>query len=96
MLPNGEEGRWRWSKETMEKYLGCWRWGKDTMQQAINDGRVEFIRKGDEWIPYEKIFEPEEESTKPFSTWIDDVGSGAAAIKKSLRKMFSIMQNLPN
>ena len=66
MLSEHEEGRWRWGKETMAK--------------AINDNNVEFIKKNNEWIPYEKIYEPlkGEEKTKKYTTWIDDVGTTAS------------------
>jgi len=62
---------------------GCWRWSANAMEKAIADGRVEFIKKDKEWIPYEKIFAPleGEEATKKYTTWIDDVGNGTPEIK---------------
>lgn len=63
---------------------GRWRWGKETMKKALNDGLVEFVKKDDLWIPYEKIFEPDEgsSSTKKYTTWIDDIGNGTKQIKE--------------
>lgn len=64
---------------------GCWRWGRDTMSENISKGMVEFKKKGDKWIAYEKIFEPDEGEfkTKLYSTIIDDISNntGAALIK---------------
>lgn len=69
-LPNGEDGCWRWSKERMEK--------------EIAEGNIEFVKDGDEWIVYEKIWEPteDEKRTKKFTTWLDDVGSTASGTKE--------------
>ncbi len=65
---------------------GCWRWGKETMQANIENGIVEFKRKGDKWVAYEKIFEPKEGEykTKLYTTIIDDVSNntGAALLKE--------------
>ena len=57
---------------------GCWRWGKKRMSEEIQSGSVEFVKKGKEWVAYEKIYEPleGEESTKKFTTWIDNIGTG--------------------
>lgn len=66
------------------KFDGCWRWAPTTMTQAINEGRVEFIKnKNGDWIAYEKIFAPleGEEKTKKYVTWIDDIGTGTSLIK---------------
>ena len=65
--------------------LGCWRWGVNTMKQAIDEGRVEFVKQTDgSWIPYEKIFAPldGESKTKKYVTWIDDVSNGTSVIKE--------------
>lgn len=53
---------------------GCWRWGKDKMQSALSDGLIEFVKRGEEWTAYEKIYEPldGEARTKKFTTWIDE------------------------
>ena len=63
---------------------GCWRWGKDKMQRAIDDNLIEFVKKGDGWIAYEKIYQLLEGDarTKKFTTWIDDSFTGADTIKK--------------
>ena len=67
------------------KIQGCWRHGASTLKKIINDGRVEFLKnKWGEWIAYEKIFEPRpgEETTKKFTTWIDDISNGTDTLKK--------------
>lgn len=64
---------------------GCWRHGVSTLGKIIADGRVEFKKnKWGEWIAYEKIFEPRpgEESTKKYTTWIDDISNGTDTLKK--------------
>ena len=63
---------------------GCWRWGKNRMQEALDKGLIEFVKRNDEWIAYEKIYKPqdEEKNTKVFNTWIDENFSGADTIKK--------------
>ena len=60
---------------------GCWRWGKTTMQKNIDEGNVEFVKKDNVWIAYEKIYEPlpGEEPTMKYNTWIDDINSGAGS-----------------
>ena len=70
ILPNGEEG--------------CWRWSKERMKREINDGNIEFIEDGNNYIIYEKIYEPleGENNTKKYSTWLDDVGNTAAGTKE--------------
>jgi len=53
---------------------GCWRWGKMTMKEAFDDGLVVVKKKKSEYIPYEKVYEnPEEETSKLNSSWLDDV-----------------------
>jgi adenine-specific DNA-methyltransferase len=54
---------------------GCWRWSKDKMSKEIEEDNVFFKKKNNEWIPYQKIYEPPEDKpkTKLYSTWIDDV-----------------------
>ncbi len=67
---------------------GCWRWSKEKMQVEIRNNRVEFRKKGDSWVAYEKIFEPEEgnPNTKLYTTWLDDIGNstGASLLKELL------------
>ncbi len=69
-----------------ENEEGCWRWGKQTMQDNVLAGKVEFKKRDNIWVAYEKIFEPVEgeEKTKLFSTIIDDIAntSGATYIKE--------------
>lgn len=69
MLDANEEGRWRWSKETM--------------RQNLERGMVEIKEVDGQVVLYEKIYEPEEEATKLYSTWIDDVDNttGTALLK---------------
>lgn len=59
----------------------CWRWGKDKMFQEIQNGKVEFKRKNNEWIAYEKIFEPTEDNpeTKLYTSIIDDISNSTGA-----------------
>ena len=68
-----------------EKEEGCWRWGKETMFSNINKGFVEFKKRDNKWVAYEKIFEPleGEESTKLYNTIIDDISNntGVTLIK---------------
>ena len=69
---------------------GCWRWGKEKMQTSIDNGLVEFIKKDETWIPYEKIFEPEKDDTKKYTTWIDNFGSGTKDLKNMMKvKVFN-------
>lgn len=65
---------------------GCWRWGKTTMKDNMLSGKVEVKKKGSTYIPYERLFEPTEVQTKPFTTWIDDIdnNSGSALLKSIL------------
>ena len=68
---------------------GCWRWGKSTMKEAFAEQLVNVQIKGEEYIPYERLYEnPEEESSKLYSTWIDDIdnSTGSSLIKKILPK----------
>lgn len=64
--------------------FGCWRHSASTMEQNLRDGKVEFIKQSDgSWVAYEKIFAPleGEESTKKYTTWIEDTNDGASVIK---------------
>ena len=73
---------------------GCWRWSKNRMQQEIELGNVEFDKNSAGKIEaYEKIYEPQddEEDTKKFSTWLDDVGNtakGSKELKSLLNEKF--------
>lgn len=63
---------------------GCWRWGKNTMRTNISLGLVEFKKKKDKWVAYEKIFQPvgDEINTKLYTTLLDGVlnNTGAAMV----------------
>ena len=65
---------------------GCWRWGKEKMKKEIEDGSVEFKKRNNDWVAYEKIFEPEDKAlnTKLYTTWIDNISSssGTTLIKE--------------
>ncbi len=67
---------------------GRWRWGKSTMQENIQKGVVEMQKKSGEYIGYERIYEPTEQKTKPYTTWIDDVdnNSGSPLLKNIFGK----------
>jgi adenine-specific DNA-methyltransferase len=58
---------------------GCWRWGKTRMEQELAAGNVEFLKKDNTWVAYEKNYEPldGEKNTKKYSSWLDNVGSTA-------------------
>lgn len=65
---------------------GCWRWGKSTMQANMSLGLVECKIKENEYIPYERTYEPIETQTKPYSTWLDNIdnNSGSVLLKQIL------------
>lgn len=60
---------------------GCWRWGKEKMFEAINNGDIEFKKKNNEWVAYEKVYEPSKDNpkTKLYTTWLDDIGNSTGA-----------------
>jgi len=74
---------------------GCWRWSKSKMDEEIEKGNIEFIRKNNEWLVYQKIYEPvaDEIRTMKFTTWFDDVGTTAEGTREVVnlfgRKMFN-------
>ncbi|MFZ3089774.1 MAG: site-specific DNA-methyltransferase [Nitrospirota bacterium] len=80
ILPNGEDG--------------CWRWSKQRMGNEITDGNIEFTKEDDTWLVYEKIYEPLEGefNTKKYSTWFDEYGNTANGTKEIIeifeRKLF--------
>ena len=68
---------------------GRWRWQKCTMRDGIDSGVVEVQKKGNEYIPYERLYEDtDDESSKLYSTWIDDIdnSTGTKLIKSILPK----------
>jgi len=67
-LPNGEDG--------------CWRWSKETMQTAIDNGMIEFATNG-KYEAYEKIYESDlDKKTKKFQSLLTDLGSSAEGTKE--------------
>lgn len=64
---------------------GCWRWGKNKMSEAFKEGLVELQKnKNGEFVPYERKYENrQEENSKLYSSWIDDVdnSTGTALLK---------------
>ena len=69
--------------------FGCWRHGASTMEKNITEGKVEFVKQDDgSWIAYEKIFAPleGEESTKKYTTWIEETNDGANNLKGLFQK----------
>jgi len=68
---------------------GCWRWSKKRMNKEIREGNIEFVKKNNEWIVYQKIYKPvkNELRTKKFTTWLDDVGTTSSGTEE-LRKLF--------
>jgi len=68
---------------------GCWRWGKKNMLEAVKANDVVFTPRGDgTYIVYEKIRVTDPRS-KPFRTWLDNVGITADG-SKEIREMFNI------
>ena len=59
------------------------------MEDEINSNNLDFVKKGSEWIVYEKIYEPKkgEIRTKKFNTWLDDVGNNSNGTKE-LKDLF--------
>jgi adenine-specific DNA-methyltransferase len=63
---------------------GRWRWGKETMRDGINEGLIEIVESRGKYIAYERMYaNPDDETTKLYSTWIDDVvnKTGKALLK---------------
>ncbi|MDI9357624.1 MAG: DNA methyltransferase [Phycisphaerales bacterium] len=83
ILPSGEEG--------------CWRWSKEKMKREMSDGNIEFVKDGDNCIIYEKIYEPLDGgyNTKKYSTWLDDVGNTATGTKEFGKLFDSKVFNFP-
>ena len=69
-----------------ENEESCWRWSQTKMKEEISSGRVEFKKRNNEWIAYEKIFEPTDDNPKSklFTTIIDDISNltGASLLKE--------------
>ncbi|WP_077315830.1 site-specific DNA-methyltransferase [Basilea psittacipulmonis] len=61
ILPNGEDG--------------CWRWKKERLEQAIKNKDVEFLKRNNGVVEiYEKIYQPldGEYRTRLYSAWLQD------------------------
>jgi adenine-specific DNA-methyltransferase len=73
---------------------GCWRWSEKKMNEELEKGNIEFTKENNEWMVYQKIYEPVsgELRTKKFTSWLDDVGTTAEGTKEVAnlfgRKMF--------
>ena len=67
---------------------GCWRWGKSTMDDGFKNNLVCVKLTKGEYIPYEKLMEePDEQTNKLYTSWIDDVdnSTGAKLLKKIVK-----------
>ena len=72
---------------------GRWRWGKETMRDGIKDDVIEVVEKKGSYIAYEKIYaQPDDETTKLYSSWIDDVVNSTG---KSLLKSIGVPFDYP-
>lgn len=63
---------------------GRWRWGKQAMRDGIKEKCIEIVENRGKYIAYEKHYaNPNDETTKLYSTWIDDVinKTGKALLK---------------
>lgn len=58
---------------------GRWRWGPARMAAALAAGNLEFVRSGESWQLYEKVYEPLPGvgAHQRYSTWLDDAGTTA-------------------
>ncbi len=67
-LPSGEDG--------------CWRWSRETMQKAINADMIEFATNG-RYEAYEKIYKSDENrKTKKFQSLLLELGSSSEGTKE--------------
>lgn len=72
---------------------GRWRWGKETMRDGIKEGVIEIIENRGKYIAYEKHYaNPNDETTKLYSSWIDDVINSTG---KSLLKSIGVPFDYP-
>ncbi len=56
------------------KTEGRWRWGIETMRAGVDNEVIEIVEKKGNYIAYEKIYaQPNDITTKLYSSWIDDV-----------------------
>lgn len=67
---------------------GRWRIGKEKINSLVKNNLIEFIKKDDKWIPYEKIyFDASMEKTKKFRSILYEVG-GTAKGTNQLTSLF--------
>ncbi|WP_277632078.1 site-specific DNA-methyltransferase [Avrilella dinanensis] len=43
---------------------GRWRYGRQSINEMVENDRIEFVKNNDNWIAYEKEFEPDADETK--------------------------------
>lgn len=72
ILPNGDDGRWRWSKNRLEEAIK-----NDMVVSLEKDGRTEL---------YEKIYKGDGKKQTVFTSWIDESFSGQGT--KVLEEIF--------
>lgn len=72
ILPNGDDGRWRWSKNRLEEAIE-----NDMVVSLEKDGRIEL---------YEKIYKGNGKKQTVFTSWIDESFAGQGT--KVLEEMF--------
>lgn len=72
---------------------GRWRWGKETMRDGIKENSIEIIENKGRYTAYEKTYaKPNDETTKLYSSWIDDVVNRTG---KSLLKSIGVPFDYP-
>ena len=72
ILPNGDDG--------------CWRWSKAKLEEAIKNNLVILEEKNGRYELYEKIYKTSDVKSKVFSSWINDSYSGKGS--KVLEEIF--------
>ena len=72
ILPNGDDG--------------CWRWSKAKLEEAIKNNLVILEEKNRRYELYEKIYKTSDVKSKVFSSWINDSYSGKGS--KVLEEIF--------
>jgi adenine-specific DNA-methyltransferase len=66
---------------------GCWRWGKSKILEAVANGDVDFVARGNgTYIAYEKI-RSSDPRRKPFRTLLTDIGQTADGTK-AIKELF--------
>ncbi len=72
ILPNGDDG--------------CWRWSKNRLEEAIKNDMVVSLEKDGRTELYEKIYKGDGKKQKVFTSWIDESFSGQGT--KVLEEIF--------